>query len=133
MDEELRPMPGKPQGVPVANGNTLWKVIDPLGCEIYLSLDTEEHILEGHPEMKDYWDAVKLTIQDPALIQRDGADGTTCYYYRLAGRNFFKHKDIYVSVVVHRDEVRGRIKTAHLVRHLRNNPGETIWLKTNVK
>ena len=134
-DEKARPAPGAPQEVhppKYANGGTVsWKAKDPLGCEIALYLETEAHILAGHPEMKAYLDAVKLTIEDPVLIQRDGIDGTTCFYYRMANRNFHKHRDIYVSVVVQRGETSGRVKTAHLVKTLRSNPGETLWIKSS--
>jgi hypothetical protein len=130
-DEEARPAPGAPKEPPPrrANGSTLWKAKDPLGCEIVLDAETEKHILEGHPEMKGYLDALKLTIEKPALIQRDETVFATCYYYRLAGRNFHKHKDIYLNVVVDRQESVGRIKTAFLIKHLRSNPGELLWIQ----
>jgi hypothetical protein len=79
--------------------------------------------------MTGYLDALRLTIEDPAIIQRDESGSTTCFYYRLAGRNFHKHKDIYVTVVVDRQESSGHVKTAHLIKRLRTNPGELIWIR----
>ena len=60
---------------------------------------TRDHILAGHPEMAKFMDALKKTIEDPILIQKSAAGTAICYYYRLAGRRFYKHLDVFVSVV----------------------------------
>jgi hypothetical protein len=126
IEENVGPVSGKP-----GNGKTLWKIADPLGCEIVLDADTWDHILAGHPEMAKFMDAIKNTIEDPILIQKASAGTAICYYYRLAGRNFYKHLDVYVSVVVERLAKSGRIKTAHLMKHLRRKVEVTLWMKSN--
>src|SRR5258708_2076722 len=105
MEAEDRPASGKP-----GNGKILWKIADPLGCEIVLYVSTWDHILAGHPEMAKFMDALKKTIEDPILIQRSARGTAFCYYYRLAGRSFYKHLDVYVSAVVERFETSGQIK-----------------------
>jgi hypothetical protein len=81
--------------------------------------------------MGELLDAVKATIEAPQLIQRSLRSFTTVYYYRLSGRRFHRAQDVYVSVVVERnDETKaGRVKTAHLLREMRPGGGETLWIK----
>ncbi len=81
MEEGSRPVSGKP-----SNGQTIWKIADPLGCEIVLDVATWDHILAGHPEIAKFKDALKEVIEDPILIQKSRGGAAICYYYRLAGR-----------------------------------------------
>ena len=50
-----------------ANGKTaILTVTDPEGFEITVHLDTwENHIIAGHPEMKDCLDILSLTLTEP--------------------------------------------------------------------
>jgi hypothetical protein len=130
------PMPGEPitpSATPKkkTNGHTIVCVTDPQGYTITLDMHTwEDHIGKRHPEMKQFTDLIATTAEKPQLIQRS-TSGTTCYYYRLTGRTFHKAADLYVSLVVDRNEVTksGTIRTAHLVRQVRSE-GETIWMSS---
>jgi hypothetical protein len=51
--KDAEPVSGKP-----GNGKTLWKISDPLGCEVVLDVATWDHILAGHPEMANFMDAL---------------------------------------------------------------------------
>lgn len=90
----------------------------------------EDHIIKRHPEMKNLLELIAVTAKEPRLIQR-GESGTNCYYYRLTGRTLLNAKDLYVSLVVERNETTksGTIRTAHLVKNVRT-AGETIWMSS---
>jgi hypothetical protein len=136
MAEETRPVPGVPRPEPAraGNGTSLLKVRDPLGNTIILDVETwEKHITLRHPEMKEYLESLKVTLEQPILIQRAPVGGSTCFYYRLTGRNFHKYKDVFIGVVVELPEGSqlGRVKTAHLLRQLRKQEGEILWLRNS--
>jgi hypothetical protein len=126
-----KPVPGAPIGAgsrKKKNGHTLVSVTDPQGYTVSLDMHTwEDHIVKRHPEMRKFEDLIAPTAEQPNLIQRSKT-GPTCYYYRLTGRAFYKADDIYLSLVIDRNEVTksGTIRTAHLVKHVRSE-GETIW------
>jgi hypothetical protein len=135
MAEETRPVPGVPgpETARAGNGTSLLEVKDPLGNTIVLEVDTwERHITARHPEMREYLEPLKAALEQPMLIQRP-YKGSTCFYYRLTGRNFHKYKDVFIGVVVDLPEGSqlGRVKTAHLLRKLRKQEGEILWLKNN--
>jgi hypothetical protein len=52
------------------------------------------------------------------------------HYYRLTGRTFYRFNDIYLTIVVRRDEEAKweNLKTAHLIKELRKE-GQTIWMR----
>ncbi|HUY12972.1 MAG TPA: hypothetical protein VMX16_04970, partial [Terriglobia bacterium] len=113
------------------NGKGVLAEFDPQGFKICLHLDTwEKHIIIGHPEMRDKLDLIAKTICEPEIIQQSPSVPTTYFYYRMTGRTQYRRNDLYVIVVVHRDESTktGFIKTAHLVDKLHR--GENIvWFK----
>ncbi len=133
---EMNPTPGLPVSPGTAtkkkaNGHTMLCVIDPLGYTISLDMHTwDDHIVKRHPEMKQFMDLIAITAEHPKLIQRSDS-GTTCYYYRLTERTFYNSKDIFLSLIVDRDEATksGTIRTAHLVKQVRSE-GETIWISS---
>ena len=125
-DHETRPHPGTPCDLP-ANGSTVWIAQDPRGFQVYLDLQAEEHVLDRHPEMKNYWGDLRKSIEDPDTIQAD-EQGRTWFYYRLSGRTFDKHKDVYISTVV--DASTGRVKTAMLMKAIRSK-GVTLWIRSH--
>jgi hypothetical protein len=133
---DTNPTPGLPAAAGAAagkkaNGHTLICVTDPLGYTITLDMQTwEDHIVKRHSEMRQFEDLIALTAQKPQLIQRSQS-GTTCYYYRLTGRTFYRSNDLYLSLVVSRNEETksGTIRTAHLVKQVRSE-GETIWMSS---
>ncbi|HYL64001.1 MAG TPA: hypothetical protein VE077_15395 [Candidatus Methylomirabilis sp.] len=133
-DPQPQPATGAPAAPKKANGkDVLLRVTDPEGYEIKLDLDRwEKHIVVGHPEMKDYLDLVAKTLAEPEVIKHSPVQDETYFYYRLTGRSFHRKNDIYMSVVVQRDEEtkKGFVKTAHLVKKM-NPAGETIWMRRN--
>jgi len=113
------------------NGKSLFKVKDPEGYEISLDIDTWElHIIVRHPEMKNCLDLVKRTVESPEVVQQSPDARETCFYYRLSGKRLLRRTDLYVSVVVNRnnEEKTGLVRTAHLTRKIRQG-GKTLWLK----
>lgn len=125
--------PRQPEPVKGTNGKHLVRSPDPQGYEITLDLATwEEHILKRHPEMGKFFDLLVQVINDPQLIQRSTVQHETHYYYRLTGRAFARANDIYLSLVVKRDEETktGIVKTAHLLKEVRKE-GETVWMRKN--
>ena len=79
--------------------------------------------------MKRYEDLIAVTAESPEFIQRSES-GSTYYYYRLTGRKFYKSEDLYVTLVVGvNDQTKsGKIRTAHLVEHVRKK-GDIVWIK----
>ena len=113
----------------LAEVTVVFVTLDPEGYTITLSKERLDHILYGHPEMGEIADKIQFTVMNPELIQRDRHVKETYYYYRLTGRSIFRRNDIYINVVVSRDEKAktGFVKTAFLVKVLDKN-GETVWM-----
>lgn len=132
------PVPGVPitpgSAAKKGNGSTLICVTDPTGCIVSLDVHRwEDHIVKGHPEVNSLLELVKSTAEQPELIQRSATRLSTYYYYRLAGRKLLNSNDLYMSLVVDRNDVTnsGSIRTAHLVPKLRSE-GETIWMNRKI-
>ncbi len=126
-----RAIPGEPKPLRPGNGKTMIALTDPEGYRITLDIDTwETHIIVRHPEVRDYLDLLKKTVQEPELIQGSRRSTSTFYYYRMAGIKKWRRNDLYFAVVVHRDseEKSGFVRTAHLVKQPHKD-GDTIWLK----
>jgi len=122
---------GRPQLHKAGDDKDILRARDPEGFEIRLYLNTwEKRITRGHPDMADKLELVAKTIEQPEIIQQSGQEATTFCYYRLTGRTIFKRDDLYVLVVVHRDDAgkTGFVKTAHLTPRLRAG-GNIIWFK----
>jgi len=136
MSEPEHPVPGLPvsPGPPrKGNGSTLICVKDPLGFTITLDVHKwETHIVPRHPELRTYLELVRSTLEAPELIQVSGGS-TTAYYYRITGRGETRTKDLYVQVVVDRNNQTksGAVKTAHLLKTIKSDESRTIWLKRN--
>lgn len=114
------------------NGKYVLTVVDPQGYTITLDLHTwENHIVKNHPEMVKHFDLLAVTLTEPELILRASKRPETHYYYRLTGRSFARSKDIYLSPVVSRDEGTrsGHVKTAHLLKNIRREEAEVVWMK----
>ena len=113
------------------NGRILISVTDPTGYHITLDVQCwEKHIIVQHPEIRTRLDDVRATLEHPEIIQRVLDGEHTYYYYRLSGRSFYRFKDVYLLVVVERDDGTraGFVKTAHLVPKMRARGGQIIWL-----
>lgn len=84
----------------------LWTVTDPRGLTISLAEDVWVDHVSKHPEIEVYFDAIRLTAQEPDEIYFDPMSsarrqtGTSIYSYykRNLGRD--KYKDTFVVVVV---------------------------------
>ncbi len=125
--EEKRPAPGMPQA---GNGKSLFCIKDPEGYEIVLHVATWDiHIKTQHPEMDEHLDAISRALAEPEVIQKESGGQSTHFYYRLAGTRSSRANDLYVVVVVKRDELamKGLVKTAYLTRKL-SARRETIWI-----
>jgi hypothetical protein len=113
-----------PQSMPIV------RVTDVQGYEVLLEDERWEHILDGHPEMKDLRDLLLETLRVPELILRDPDRPEVFFYYRLTGRSIWRRNDIYISAVVERSDGNkvARVKTAHLVKQTKKD-GVLVWLK----
>jgi hypothetical protein len=80
--------------------------------------------------MRQHLERVRSTIEDPQIITVS-TGSTTAYYYRLTGRTELKASDLYVLVVVDRNEEMktGVVKTAHLLKNLKTDESRIVWLK----
>lgn len=122
-----------PEAAKGTNGKHLIHVEDPQGYEVVLEVETwDSHIIKQHPEIEKFFDLIGKTLSEPQLIQQSRRQGETYYYYRLTGRSFYRINDIYLSVVVRRDDdaKKGVVKTVHLLKEVRKD-GETVWMKRN--
>jgi hypothetical protein len=134
MADTEHPFPGAPV-VPgtakTGNGSTLICTKDPLGFTISLDVHRwEDHIVKRHPEMAGHLDRIRGTIEDPQLIKLSEGS-TVAYYYRLTGRAERKANDVYVLVVVDRNEETksGVVLTAHLLKTIKADEGRIVWLR----
>jgi hypothetical protein len=110
--EYEHPTPGRPvspESVPnKGNGATLICTVDPQGFIITLDV----HRWEDH-------------------IAKVAEGSTTAYYYRLTGMAEKKTSDLYILVVVDRNEEMktGVVKTAHLLKTIKPDESRIVWLK----
>lgn len=92
-----------------------------------MSKDTYESHLPTRPEMADYTEEAKLTIEDPDVIMRD-KDG--CHHHYKLGLGREKFKNCYVRVLVHYRRRWGRkegiVASYWLCRRI--GKGELIWM-----
>jgi hypothetical protein len=134
MAESEHPLPGlpvEPTSPQKRNGSALICTKDPEGFVISMDVHRwEDHIIKRHPEMCQHLERVRSTIEDPQIITVS-AGSTTAYYYRLTGRTELKASDLYVLVVVDRNEETktGVVKTAHLLKNLKTDESRIVWLK----
>ena len=55
----------------MAERTLLWTTTDPRGLSVSLVADVWQHIVERHDDMPPYFEAVRLTIEDPDEIYFD--------------------------------------------------------------
>ena len=108
----------------------LEKVTDPQGYVVSLEDERWEHIVEGHPEMKELRSLLLETLKVPTLVKRDSEREEVHFYYRLTGRSVFNKNDIYMSAVVERSDgnMVARVLTAHLVKSPKKD-SDIVWFK----
>ncbi|MCL2639865.1 MAG: hypothetical protein FWD53_03375 [Phycisphaerales bacterium] len=91
---------------------------DPLGRHITLHYQTWlAHIIKRHPEMLQHHLLVELAITQPQEIRLSPTDDDCRFYFGTGPRQA-------ILVLVVGDVVKGRVKTAHLVRAMK---GDVEW------
>ena len=123
--------PGQPVSRSVTNGHTLSRATSPCGYDVFLDIETWEHIQKRHGEIEDY-EGINTTIRDPDLIVTGKNDPTIRMYYRLIDGSPKRFRGLYQVVVVRLDEVgsdvEGVVKTSYMGRKPKD--WETIeWMR----
>lgn len=88
----------------------------------------------GHPEVRDYLDAVQALISDPDIVFESTRRADTRLFYRLnAGKDDYagKHLVVVVKYVREKQETRGYVSTIYLARGLTSR-GKILWQKKNL-
>lgn len=108
----------------MAERRLLWTTTDPRGQSVALVADVWENVLRKHEEMGQFFDQVRVTVEDPTEIYFDPettARRTTgarifVYYRRDFSTTEYAGKLIVVvvKVVLEMDSQQGYVETAHL-------------------
>jgi hypothetical protein len=112
----------------MAEREILWTVTDPRGLDITLTDDVWFAILDKHPELGAFYDAVITTVREPDAIYFDPhstALRTTgakfYYYYRgglLTGEFASAFTAVFVKIVVEQDQNQGYVQTSYPSREI---------------
>ncbi len=115
-----------------------WTTTDPRGLTVSLAKDVWHHIVQAHPDIDSYFDAVKQTIEDPDEIYFDDASTRNritgaqifAYYKRRVFVGLLRTKILYVSVkfVPEPRGTQGYVQTAFPVRALQKRMLR-VWSK----
>ena len=97
------------------SGNKIYS--DKFGNRVFLSLETEAHIKETHPEVP-YDEEIDETLSTPDLLVKSSKHPRSVEYYRLKPGNWHK-------VVVKKAEDGLFISTSHYASGL--SRGEWLW------
>jgi len=87
-----------------------------------------------HPEVRDYLDAVRATIEQPDLVFQSTRDPRSRLFYRLSvGRGRFagKHLVVVVKYVTEPAGIRGYVSTLYLSRTIYAR-GRQLWPTTEI-
>ncbi|MGC8780718.1 MAG: hypothetical protein ACP5UQ_07630 [Anaerolineae bacterium] len=87
-----------------------------------------------HPEIQDYLDAVRITIEQPDLVFQSTRDPRSRLFYRLSiGRGRFtgKHLVVVVKYVIESAGIRGYVSTLYLSRTVYAR-GRQLWPKMEI-
>lgn len=107
--------------------DSLFEAKDRDGVVVRMSRETYERHLPTRPEMADYIEEARITVEDPHLIILD-EDG--CHHHYRLGLGRGKFKKCYVHVLVYYRRRRGRrvglVASYWLCRDLIE--GETVWI-----
>lgn len=106
----------------------LFEVRDRNNVPVRMSKATYDKHLPKHPEIADYIEEAKLTVEDPELIYRD-KDG--CHHHYRFGLGEGKYADCYLRVLVRYPRRWGRkqgvVSSFWFSRNV--GKGELIWMK----
>ena len=87
------------------------------------------HPALGHPEVKDYLNEIKLTVQSPEAVYASARDYRSRLFYR-SGLTRGKFKNYWIVVVVKYPRepsgLKGYVSTAFIARSLKKR-GEKLW------
>jgi hypothetical protein len=111
------------------NSDWLIETTDYEGTAVCLSRATWQTKIVEHPEINDYLDDVRLTIESPDLVYQSTRDERSRIFYRLyVGRQQWqdKHLVVVVKYVQESGGRRGYISTIYLSRAIYSR-GEQIW------
>lgn len=101
---------------------------DRYGVTVRLSRHTYECHLVYHPEIADYIEEAKTTIEAPDIIKID--EGGCHHHYRGGLGKGQKFRNCYVEVLVHyhpvEDHIEGKVATYWLQRKIRKR-GKVRW------
>lgn len=90
----------------MTNRMVLWTATDPRGLTVTLVEDVWQEHVQKHPEIADYFDEIRLTVQEPDEIffdplstaRRRPGTAIHLYYKRNLGRE--KYRNVLIVVVI---------------------------------
>ena len=97
------------------------KVRDYLNNEIILSQQRWMHIIQEHPEVKEYIKEIEMVLKEPDLIKESNKDKNVYLYYRFF-REILKGK--YIIVVV-KKSISSFVVTCYITDRIKE--GDIIW------
>ncbi len=104
--------------------STVFTITDVFGDDIVLTNERWNHILVQHPVMVDLLEEIKLTLQEPNVVQRHQINRNEYRYYKFF-TDMFGGKYVFVAVIKALDNF---VATAFIVDTIRRG-GELIWIK----
>lgn len=84
----------------------LWETFTKRGKRIILNTERWNHLVLRHPEMNEYLEEIKETLQNPDIIVKDNFEPSVILYHK-----YYKVRGIYIVTVV--DEDKGFILTSY--------------------
>ncbi len=93
------------------------EVTDKTGRKIHLSKERWRHITTTHPEMVNYLDEIKETIEKPLKITPHTVKEGLRFYYTYQKHR--KHPEKYLRLIIKYLNGDGFIITAQFVRHIK--------------
>ncbi len=116
------------------NDKWIFETVDYKGIPVVLSRETW-HTKAGsdekgtHPEIRDYSEDVKTTVEAPDLVFRSTRDKRSCIFYKLRiGRGIFsgKHLVVVVKYVEETTGLKGYVSTMYISRNVYSK-GDQSW------
>lgn len=89
-----------------------WTIRDWYGNEVYLTWERWEHIIEFHPEMRPFFDDIRLTVQRSRRRQ-DALNPRKWFYVQWGIEGLESWNNCIAVVVVYRPESERFIVTAY--------------------
>lgn len=97
--------------------NKIFETTDVFNNKVVLLKDVyENHIIKGHPEMKDSAEFIKNTIEQPTVVYKSTVENRLVYF-KLGANKKYSNK-IYTKAVVEYDKNNGSVTTSFLERDI---------------